>query len=155
MHVRQATTADLEAIIGLGVRFVEGSVYREITPATEADVARLSGWLLENGVILLLELEPGRPVGLLGGSIVPNHVNLALFAHEWAWWVDVDQRGHGWALVEAFEAWAWAREAVAVVLVAPVDRRGARRRRPVLERFYRSKRYRLQETTWVKFKEAA
>jgi len=155
VKVRPATMGDLEVVIEMGLRFNKGSIYRELTPATEADVARQAGWLLEHGVIFVLEAAPPvRPavevVGMLGGAIVPSHVNLWLFAHELAWWVDEDARGHGWSLVEAFETWAWAHEARAVVLIAPENER-----RPALERHYQAKHYRRQETTWVKFREAA
>lgn len=150
MRIRPAGSQDLDVVIDLGLRFNRASIYSEITPATEADMARLAGWLLEHGTILLLEAAPPvRPlpevVGLLGGAIIPNHVNLSLFAHEFAWWVDEDARGHGWTLVEAFEAWALEAGAAAVVLVAPHGTQ-----RAALERVYARKGYAMQETTWWK-----
>lgn len=150
MRIRPAGSHDLDVVIDLGLRFNRSSVYAEITPATEEDMARLAGWLLEHGVIFLLEAAPPlRPavevVGLLGGAVIPNHVNLHLFAHEFAWWVDEDARGHGWSLVEAFETWALEAGARAAVLVAPHGPQ-----RPALERVYTRKGYAMQETTWWK-----
>lgn len=106
--IRDATLADLPAIIGMVARLHEAA--RMPLPLERAAVEATVRALLVNpdGLVLVLDRGAG-PVGMLIASVGATTVSAARVAVEHAWWVEPSARGGGAALLARYEAWAWRR----------------------------------------------
>lgn len=94
--MRQATRADLPALVDMGRRFHAAKA--EPFPFVADDFAASMGRIIDNGFVAI----EGR--GFIAGCLAPAIQNAGhLTAHEILWW---SEDGHGAALLAAFEAWA-------------------------------------------------
>lgn len=94
--MRQATTADIPALVEMGHRFHDAK--REPFPFIADDFAASMERLIKHGFVAI----EGR--GFIAGAIAPALQNVGhLTAHEILWW---SEDGNGAALLAAFEAWA-------------------------------------------------
>jgi hypothetical protein len=136
--VREATEADIPAILDLGERFHALSPWRDRPfdrEATERTVANLiaspQGVLLFNGE------------GILGGVLAPIYFGGGLIAQELFWFAD---RG-GRELLDGFETWAREQGACGVLMVNLVldERTDA-----IMNRMYERRGYALRERHFYK-----
>lgn len=105
MHVRQATDADIGAILEMSAKFYAGTSYAGFARMDETTVRNLAKALIDSGVMLLACVEQ-RIVGMVGLAVVPFIFNAEkLMACEVVWWVEPDARssGAGFALLRSVE----------------------------------------------------
>lgn len=119
--IRDATPADLDAIVALGERFRTSTAYRLRVASTDR-VRELAASLMsaEDGLVLVAEAATGDLVGLLAVIVHAQLFSGTRVAGEIAWWVDPDHRGAlGIRLLRAAEAWARRRGAETLEMIAP------------------------------------
>jgi GNAT superfamily N-acetyltransferase len=117
---RLATLADVDAVAAMGERFRATTGYRDTLAANPAQLAALATRLIDapDGDVIVADVD-GALVGMLALLVYAHHMSGERIAGELAWWVDPAHRGIGVRLLRAAEAWAQARGAVALQLIAP------------------------------------
>lgn len=120
MQIRQATLADVPAIVGMSERFYETTEFpaRLRFPFDPATVERLASGLVDH---VLLVADDGEQLrGMVGLFVLPFMFNAAhASAHEIVWWVDPDAQGAGVgkALLAAIEPACRDKGAEAIYMV--------------------------------------
>lgn len=144
MTIREATLADGPTIIELARHFHADTAYRSVITFEQQPLERLLPLVLEQGVILLAEMEPGRAVGMLVLVALEHPYTGERFADELAWWVEPELRSGlvGPKLLRAGEAWAQAKKCAILKMIAPAGSR--------VGVYYRRLGYQEVETTFVK-----
>lgn len=95
MLIRKATLADVPAIVRMGAKFYETTMYRHFAEFCPDAVASLAALMYETGVELVAEVD-GELVGMVGLLVSPFPFNAARkIACEVMWWVDPDAQGQG------------------------------------------------------------
>lgn len=120
--IREATLADLDALVAMGEYFHASTPYSLELKNNPAQYRAVGAGLIEApaGVLLVREVD-GGPVGMLGGAIYDHPLSGERTAGELFWWSTPDHRGvTGIRLLRAFEEWAKARGAVYLQMVQPV-----------------------------------
>lgn len=142
MTIRQATEADVPAMVEMGREFVRSTSYRDTVPESPEHLSGVGALLLKHGVVLLAE-QDGRVVGMIAGTVYPHYLTGARTLGESWWWVNEGARGHGAAdaLLDALEAWGRSQGATRSELGS---------RNAVLDRFYRRRGYRPVERVHAK-----
>lgn len=96
MHIRKATTADIQAIVAMSECFYATTRYTDFADFCAETVAELAHTLIERGIVLLAESDAGDVIGMVGLFVAPfmfNHNRCA--AYEVMWWVNPDAQGVG------------------------------------------------------------
>ena len=109
MRIREATEADIPAIVEMGRRFFETSGYGEFMAFDPDSVVATARRLMasESGTVIVAVND--RPVGMVAGLIYPYFMNYGhVTGQEMFWWVEPEHRaaGTGKDLLRALEAWA-------------------------------------------------
>lgn len=95
MNVRDATEADVDAIVSMSSKFYATTNYRSYVNMDEETVANLVRMLIGTSIMLVAE-DGGEIVGMAGMVIAPFLFNAGIKgAHEVVWWVSPDTRGSG------------------------------------------------------------
>lgn len=139
MTIREATEADVDALVTMGTHFL-GSVYAEKIRANPVALRRFSEGLLASpdAVIYVAEVH-GAVVGMMGLMRYVHPMSGELTASEVMWWVNPERRGCGVRLFRVGEAWAAASGATVIQMIAPS---------PDVERFYARVGYEPVERTY-------
>lgn len=115
--IRQATRADVPAIVDMAMRFYAVSGYERIAPIAKESAAGIVLVCIDAGVMLVAEREDGSIAGMVCLHIEPYLFNIdTTIAQEIAWWIEPDARGGMLAARLLKAAEAAAREAGASVL---------------------------------------
>lgn len=124
MSIRAATTADLPAIVEMGLRFHQGTRYRDLLSPTAGQILSLAEKMLASEDATILLASDGKSKDTLVGMIglwVGTNVLQQRIAEEVAWWVDPASRGViGVQLLRRGELWAIGRGAVVLKCGAPI-----------------------------------
>lgn len=140
--VRDATQADLPALVAMGRRFRAETVYRDRLAEHVDQMTRTAHALIEGaGTVIFVAERDGVLIGMLGGGLFTHPLAGSLYAGELFWWVDPDARGAGLRLLRSFERWARAHGAVCLQMVAPT---------PDVEQLYTRLAFTQVETTYQK-----
>jgi RimJ/RimL family protein N-acetyltransferase len=126
--IRQATHADVPALVAGGLEFAASSEYAAHFTADPFRIARTMRGLLENpdAWIAVIDAGEGRLEGAIGLALVENLWAAEAHACEVFWWVRPAARGRaGLELLVRAEQWAHARQAAGVAMIAPNLRVGA------------------------------
>ena len=119
MQVRNATPADLPAVVRMSACFYAGTSYSGWADFNAETVEALAASLGRDHVLLIAEHE-GEAVGMVGLFVAPFMFNANVrAAYEVVWWVDESARstGAGAALLRAIEPACKAKGAKAVQMV--------------------------------------
>jgi len=145
--IREATLADVPAVVAMGQRFFDASGYASIT-SYDHETSRVTfERLISNpdGVIFVADCD-GELVGSAAALLFPFFFN-ANHKHgqEFFWWVDKDARGCGQELRIALEEWAEnnGAQSFAVACLASM-------RPEAVARVYERAGYQLSDSTFVR-----
>lgn len=142
--IRLATIKDLPKLSNIAEQFYSSS---ETLDDFDIEVFVLN-WqkIIETKIgILLLLINEGNIVGVLGGIKYQDVNSENLIASELFWFVEKEHRGQGSELLELFEKWAKINKCKKIIMVHLADLMPDR-----LEVFYRRKGYRKMEVHYVK-----
>lgn len=144
--IRPATLAEVPALVAMGQAF-RATHYADTLPDAPDAFAALATTLItsEDG-LLLVAGSAAELIGMIGMVLFAHHLSGARTAAEVFWWVDPAARGTiGLRLLAQAEAWAIARGAAQLQMVAPS---------PAVGRLYERRGYRLVELAYVRAVEA-
>lgn len=119
MHVRNATLADVPAIVAMSERFYATTSYCAWADFNPATVEALASNLADNHVMLVAEDASGV-CGMVGLFVAPFMFNAdKVGAYEVVWWVNPDAQGQGAgkALLAAIEPACKAKGADVIQMV--------------------------------------
>jgi GNAT superfamily N-acetyltransferase len=119
--IREATLADVDQLVQLGLRFRASTGYAAIL-AENADQMRQTAERLiaqDDGVVFVSEDASGI-TGMIGMLLFAHHISGAWVAGEVFWYVEPSARGHGVRLVKQAEQWARAHGATQMHVTAPM-----------------------------------
>lgn len=144
--VRQATVADIPAIVALGQTFLKTTAYGHLLGrVADRSLETVCRLCFEHGAIFIADDEGGA-LGFIALLGVPHPFTGEGFADEIAWFVEPSARGEqrvGPLLLGAAELWATSRGFGMIKMVAPADH-------PIVGRYYRRRGYTEAETTYYK-----
>lgn len=124
MEIRAARTADIPALVAMGMRFATSDAYKDLLGGTPACIQRLVERVMADpGSAALVADSDGVLVGMMGLTSYVQPMSGELIATEIVWWVDLDRRGStaGLRLLKAAEAWARGMGATRLQMIAPTD----------------------------------
>jgi GNAT superfamily N-acetyltransferase len=146
IKVRPATVEDVDAVIELGLEFLETSIYRRLGAGEPDAIARLLCTVLDHGAVFLAvttDESSEQVVGMIALLMVPHIFSGETFCDEVAWFVKPAHRGRaGVLLLHEAERWAVQNHAKLVKMVAPEG--------TTVGDLYRRKGYQVIETAFVK-----
>jgi GNAT superfamily N-acetyltransferase len=143
--IRPAEERDVPFLVAMGRDFYEASGYAGLAPYDGASAAAHVRFLMAHGLLLVAE-DAGQVVGAIGAAIAPFPFNQAhTLAAELFWWLDPQHRGHGPALVDAFEAAAREKGCSATAMMALEAQRPE-----MVGRLYERRGYRLVEHSYLR-----
>lgn len=119
--IREATVADIPAIVAMGCEFLAVSPLGSVLPTNPLQLAALTYSLIDadNATVFVAERD-GALVGMFGAVVAPNAISGEPMATEMFWWVAPAARGTvGVHLLKAAEEWARAAGARRLQLGAP------------------------------------
>lgn len=119
MQVRNATLADVPAIVDMSERFYETTSYSRWAAFDPNTVEALATNLVENHLMLVAD-DGGKVVGMVGLFVAPFMFNAnVMAAYEVVWWVSPDDQGKGAgkALLAAIEPACLAKGCKAIQMV--------------------------------------
>lgn len=122
MSIREATHADLDALVALGEDFHDSTEYASELANNPAQYRVIGTRLIEqpDGVLLVYE-EGGASVGMLGAVVFNHPLSGERTVAEMFWYATRKHRGTaGIRLLRALERWARARGAGYIQMVQPV-----------------------------------
>lgn len=125
--IREATIADVDRIVKLGLRFAE-TEYRDILPVTASGLAAFVRLLLESQTSVVFVAEhDGELDGGIAMTTYIHQMSGEVIATEIAWWVEPESRNGRSALLllRTAERWAKERQATKFQMIAPTDRLAA------------------------------
>lgn len=141
MTMREATVADVDALVAMGMLFLE-SVYRGLIIGNAAALrATALGLIASADAVIYVAESHGVAVGMMGMMVYAHPMSGTRTASEVMWWMDPARRGAGVRLFRLGEAWARDRGATIVQMIAPT---------PDVERFYAHAGYVPVERTFQK-----
>lgn len=122
MSIREAQSTDIERIIELGSRSLQDGPYAGIIKDVPAQARKCAEAVLEGGKILL-GIEDGKVVGLIGFIFARHHFSDQPYAAELMWYVEEERRkgGMGLQLLWAAEKVAKEMGAEDMLFTAPND----------------------------------
>lgn len=140
MTIREATPADVETIVRLGLSFQASTEYARHLRASEAAL-RVSAQaaLVNPDVAAWIAERDGVAVGMIAAMLYVQPFSGALIGSEIVWWMEPEARGGLTALrlLRRAEAWALSRGATRFQMMAPT---------PEVGKFYAGIGYELIET---------
>jgi GNAT superfamily N-acetyltransferase len=118
--IREATEADLPAVVAMGRRFRNETGYAQLMPENVDKITSTSRLLItsSDGVVLVVD-RGGVLIGMIGVLVYPHHFSDVRTAGELYFWVDPAYRGYGVRLLRRAEQWARAHGAVMMQMIAP------------------------------------
>jgi predicted N-acetyltransferase YhbS len=142
MSIREASAADLDAIVELGSRSLRDGPYAGVIKDVPAQARKFALQVMQGGKILLGEDE-GKIIGLLGFIVANHHFSEQRYAVELMWYVLPEHRKGAMGLKLLWEAEKQANEMGAedMCFSAPNDDVAA---------LYARFGYRKLETTYMK-----
>jgi GNAT superfamily N-acetyltransferase len=145
MSIREATEADLDALVAMGENFHGSTPYASELVHNPTQFRAIGERLIVDpcGVLLVRDVD-GERVGMLGAMVFDHPLDGARTAGELFWFSPHEHRGvTGVRLLKAFEAWAKEQGAVRVQMIQPIwaDRVGA---------LYDALGYQTLEIAWTK-----
>jgi len=142
IDIRLATVEDVDAVVELGLEFLETSTYRQLGAGDPETIARLLCTVLDHGAVFLATVDDAV-VGMIAVLMVPHIFSGETFCDEVAWFVKPAHRGRaGILLLRAAEGWAVQNRAKLVKMVAPEG--------STVWKLYRRMGYQIIETAYVK-----
>ena len=139
--IREATAADVDALMGLCMRFASESVYADRLAAHEPSVRKTCEWLIGGAGVVFLAEKDDQPVGMMGLAVFPHFLSGQLYGAEVFWWCNPEARGYGLKLLRRGEQWVRDKGAAFMQLTAPTDD---------IERLYARLGYARIETVYSK-----
>lgn len=127
MTVRPATVHDVPVIVEMAEQFVRETSYAGHIALSVDRIAALAEGLIADtdGVVFVAEDRAGTVVGMIALKVFDHPMSGQRTASEFVWWVDPHHRGRaGVRLLRVAEAWARARGAQVLQMVAPNARVG-------------------------------
>lgn len=118
--IRAAGLADVPRLVAMGRAFLATPPYAGLF-ADDPDqlAATVTGLITGALSTVLVSVDGDQVVGMIGMLATPHFLSRQIIAGEVFWWVEPDHRGAGVRLLQAAEAWARSRGAVAIQLIAP------------------------------------
>ena len=117
--IRCATSADVPALVEMGVSFI-ATVYPDQFATNRDQLTALCDILRQDAHSLLLVAErDGQIVGMLGAHAYAHMMSGEHTAAELFWWMNPTARGDGLKLYRAFEKWARRHGAQILQMGAP------------------------------------
>lgn len=145
MQIRNATKADIPAIVSMGERFYATTHYAGFAPYNPDSVALLAEMLIDTGIMLIA--DEGGPVGMAGLCVAPFMFNGDIkAAYEVVWWVNPEHRG-GMAAVGLLKAIPPAAEALGCKAVQMMHMANSP---PQAAKLYERMGYTHTETSWTR-----
>lgn len=126
--IRQATVADLDAVVTMGRHFRSSLNYTNVIAENVPQMYATATALIErDDQILLVAESDAALVGMLGGLLFDHFISGERTAAEMFWWVEPRHRFgvHGIKLLKIFERWASRHGASMVQMIAPSIEVGA------------------------------
>lgn len=121
MTIRQATVADVPALVGLGMRFIAETTYADKIGSDPAKIADLAHACLAAPNADIFVADTGAElVGCIALHVFAHPMSGELTAAEMVWWVVPEARGVGVRLYRRAEQWAKEAGAVFLQMIAPV-----------------------------------
>lgn len=125
MNIREATSSDTAALVAMGRRMRTETVYAAHLVDNPTQMATMVATLLDSPDGVIFVADAGYDLyGMIGMLVYTHHLDGQRVAGEIFWWTEPSARGFGLRLLRAAEAWAKARGAVSVQMVAPNYRVG-------------------------------
>lgn len=119
MIIREATVADADAVVAMGLTFLR-LVYQGLIIGNAAAMrATALGLIASSDAVVYIAEAHEAPIGMLGMMVYTHPMSGARTASEVMWWMDPARRGAGVRLFRLGEAWARAQGATIVQMIAP------------------------------------
>lgn len=144
--IREATDADVPPIVAMAQAFLRETPYGQHMPTRPEALAAFAGRLImsPDGVILVAPQPYGDLAGMIALWSYLHPMSGEVVASELVWWVNPAARGSlGVRLVRRAEAWARAKGAVVLQMIAPTHA-------PRVGEFYRALGFDEIETSYQK-----
>jgi len=117
--IRRARPEDLDAMVLMGLRFLEEVYPGKFVPNPER-MARTGAWLLEDDDrALFVSEKDDQLTGMFGVFVYEHPMTGERTATEMFFWVQPEHRGHGLRLLRVARAWAKEAGATALQMGAP------------------------------------
>jgi GNAT superfamily N-acetyltransferase len=144
MTIRQATVADLDALLDMSRQFAAEAAYRTVIGYAPDHLRQVIPMFLELGAVFVADVD-GALVGMLAGVIAPHVLSGERTAEELAWWVAPAHRGRsiGPRLLKAAEVWIAQQDVRLFKLAVPIGQ-------PRLAAFLKRRGYVSLETVFVR-----
>jgi len=126
--IRRATSADVDVIVAMALRFQQTTTYAQYLRTTEPTLRALAAAIVANAEAVILVAERlGVVVGMIAAVLVVQPMSGECVGTEICWWMEPEARGGRSALrlLRAAEQWARDRGAVVFQMSAPSDAVGA------------------------------
>jgi GNAT superfamily N-acetyltransferase len=142
--IRQATTADVDALLDMSTRFLAESAYRRLLAHSPTHLRALIALVLDLGAVFVADVD-GELVGMIAIMVLPHPMSGQRRAEELAWWVAPAHRAGtiGPRLLRAAEVWARQQDGTYLQLAVPIGQ-------PRLAAFLERRGYVALETVFVR-----
>jgi hypothetical protein len=138
MTIRPADPSDVDAIVGMGLRFLAGTRYAQFLPPNPDAMRALAERLIADPHTTLLVAERDDAIVAMIGFMVYDHpISGERCAGEVFWWSE--SPGAGMRVWKQAETWALDQGAVVLQMIAPT---------PEVARVYERRGYALVESCY-------
>lgn len=122
--IREAVHDDIPHLVVMGTHFIRSTNYAGQIGENPDALFDLMLRLIEadSATILVMDVEPSMPKGMIGAHVFKHPMSLEIFGSELFWWVEPECRGHGLTLLRHGEDWMRAAGATKIEGTAPDDR---------------------------------
>lgn len=123
-RIREATPDDVPAIVQMGLRFLTSAPYGGLLrPKPEVMAAFALRLIQSDEAVWLVAERQGALIGMLAMFLYAQPFSGQVIATELCWWVEPEARGPRTAirLLTQGEAWARAKGAELLQMIAPTD----------------------------------
>lgn len=118
--IREATVADLPAVLAMFRTFVQSQAYREyIGDNPEKSAAFLTFLMTSADATIFVSEKAGAIIGMLGLMVYDHPMSGERVGSETFWWLNPEHRGYGGWLLRRGERWAKARGVKRLQMMAP------------------------------------
>lgn len=138
--IRLANTSDLPRLVAMGLRFRNGTTYKQHLGESPEQMAALAEKLIASNGLLVTERE-GKVVGMLGFVLYDHFLSGEKTAGEVFWWVEPEYRGEGLKLLRDVEERAREAGAKRMQMIAPTEQ---------VARVYEHMNYEFVESSYQK-----